>query len=458
MGPPAPNRRATQFRTACLKARAINRRLACRPRKACRTKCRKRKPTDRPTGQSARRSPPRRRLHRGSRLLMDTGTATRRRSGRQSSMEPVNRPSRHSAAPAPAASHAQGALERKLSLRCASPLPRVEAFTGAAPPACRVLPASSGALSLSRPSSQKVAPSPGSSVTAGSTSVSPSSSAASNASGAGAGSASAPVPQSPATAVSPSGLLRRRTASRDERTRQTSALTLPGAPPPAAAPAATDEARDFGVFEEDDFTDRFDSLHLNFDRDAALDEYLVFSRRYEGNVKMRAEVKEALPRKRVPGGALWERLYSDVSMQFGNSAREAARADVARRALSSGDIAFRAAKAQKSGAGAGVLPKQQAAGGRAEARMKAKSQHATTARPSPRGGRGARRNFAAAESSRTNRDDFLEFQGLYSRTARKVREAPRLLGGVKSFFRGLVGRRRSGNPEYARSYAQSCGY
>lgn len=372
------------------------------------------------------------------------------RPARYSSMEPVRRPSRHSAAPAPTASPAQAALARKLSLRCPSPLPRVEAFTGAAPPACRALPASSGALSRnssvnaapSRNSSAKVAPSPGSSVTAGSNSVSPSSSAAS------AASASAPVPDAPAVGVSPSGLLRRRTASRDTRGRETSVITLPGAPP-APDPPQPEEARDFGVFEEDDFTDRFDSVNLNFDRDAALDEYVVFSRRYDGNVKMRAEVKEALPRKRVPGGGLWERLYSDVSMQFGANARDATRADVARRALSSGDIGFRSVRSQKSGTKHGMQPKPPST-----ARPEPRAKLAARTRSSPHGGRGGRRKFAAAESSRTNRDDFLEFQGLYTRTARKVREAPRLLGGVKSFFRGLVGRRRGPNPEFARSYAQ----
>lgn len=287
----------------------------------------------------------------------------------------------------PSQSEMEHAAALKLSLQCLSLLPRVEAFTAGPPVESR---------ELDRPVDQLLplaASSPVSSVTACSSSTGASSSSASASAGR---SASSPwydaAPYRPraradADGVASQGLLRRTASAADGRGERSQALTL-YSPPPAAAEAVREEARDFGEFVEDDFTDRFDSVQLNFDRDAALDEYMFLSQRCSNGVKKREEVRKALPRKRGGGEAIWER-----SMQLGVKACT----DIARRARSQGDFSFRGPIAGKT---------------------------------------------EPAESVRIHVDEFLEFQHMCGVSARRSRRSARMLGGVKRFFRGLGGRRR----------------
>lgn len=327
-------------------------------------------------------------------------------------------------------------------IRAPSPLPRAEVFCGLAPSASRLrlLPPSVSSTVLNA--------GPGSPVT-GTPDASPSSSAASADAVSGliprrSRPVSAPVPESTASSV-----------SCDEEKEQVGHDDGMGE---EAAPT-----RAYDEFSEDDYTDRFDSfVPTEFDRDAAMDDYLVFSRRYGCKPANAREVRDELPRKRN-GAGLWERLYSDMSGTFSARVRVKPAAvsmdNAGLRRMFSGDASARQrlikplAISAAQDAAASTQEDQPASTpaiikapaplssteiGTARSSMAPRSMSARSEPLQPH-----RRGFSALESTKTLAiDDFLEYQDFRARSQATSKSRKRWMKRCRGMLRSLVRRRR----------------
>lgn len=325
--------------------------------------------------------------------------------------------------------------ERSESVRAPSPLPRAEVFCGLAPTTSKLrhLPPSTPVYAVT-------ATSPGSSVTA-SPAVSPASSAScADAFPGGLPRVSGPVSVqagSMSTADDPEDVedvpLAEQNMNEEDRMQVAEIDTedeISAEDSDEPQRTACDE------FSEDDFTDRFDSfVPVAFDRDAALDDYLVYSRRYGSKPALPPELRDEFPRKRNVGEALWERLYSDISGTFAPRSRTRGSMPLDTTPLRK----MTARDRPRSAAPNSVRASSGAAERRRRQRAmapRAASAHELPNRPSLRDAEGRRQEPAHSLA----KDDFIDFQNLPARASASARR--RWVKRWRGMLRSFGGRRR----------------